>query len=173
MTTHRSWSTLNSTEHERFGLMLVSLKEFSYGYETADALSDEVPEGSAPMRFFMNSLYQYCANYFLVGGGNKLRNLLIQLGSGDLLKAIDDLLATPFGGITFGEILRTFRDKFLTHQTFTFSPLEERIYDKCDLREPETGQRFSKLVNDLFYQTQLLYLALMERYPEAMDVAIE
>jgi hypothetical protein len=164
----KAWSQLNRTDRERVQLMLFSLKEFSFGYETADHLSDAVEEGSAAMRFYMNSLYQYCCNYYLVGGPNKLRNILQELGSGDLLQPLDTLLALPLGETTFGEILRTYRDKFLTHPTFTLRPLQTKIYRKFDLPDPDNHQLFAMLVNDLFVLTRQLYFALAARFPEAL-----
>lgn len=150
--------------------MLVSLQEFSFGYEAADHFSTVAADGSAAMRFYMNSLYQYCCNYYLVGGANKLRNILQDVGSGDLLESLEILLATPLGETTFREILRTFRDKFLTHQTFTIGPIKDKIYGKFDLRDPANGQIFSHLVKDLFFQTQRLYFDLASRFPKAFKV---
>lgn len=149
--------------------MLFSLKEFSYGCERGDALSQEVPAGSASLRFYMNALYQYCANYFLVGGSRKLRDVLKDLGSGDLLAPIDTVLETALGTTTFGDILKAFRDKFLVHQSFTFAPIEEAVHRRFDILAPGNAERFQRLVNDLYARTQELYLQLGLRYPEAFD----
>lgn len=53
------WEQLNRTDRERVQLMVLSLKEFSFGFDMADRLSTEVEQGSAAMRFYMNSLYQH------------------------------------------------------------------------------------------------------------------
>ena len=90
--------------------MIVSLKEFSFGFDTGERMSTEVEQGSAPMRFYLNSLYRSCCNYYLVGGAHKLLNILKKIGSGDLLEPVETLLATPLGETTFSEILRTYRD---------------------------------------------------------------
>ena len=162
------WEQLKRTDQERVQLMVVSLKEFSFGFDMADRLSTEVEQGSAPMRFYMNSLYQYCCNYYLVGGANKLRNVLKDIGSGDLLEPVEMLLAIPLGKTTFGEILRTFRDKFLTHQTFTFRPIQTNIYRKYDMLNSDNATLFQVMANDLFFLTKQLYYALNARFPEAL-----
>lgn len=87
-----SWDKLNATDRERVQLMLVSLKEFCFRYDVADRISTEMEQGCAAMRFCMNSLCQYCCNYHVVGGGNKLMNVLKEIGSGDLLSARNALL---------------------------------------------------------------------------------
>ena len=163
-----AWEQLNRTDRERVQLMVVSLKEFSFGFDMADRLSTEVEQGSAAMRFYMNSLYQYCCNYYLVGGANKLRNVLKDIGSGDLLEPVETLLARPLGETTFGEILRTFRDKFLTHQTFTFRPIQTNIYRKYDMLNSDNATVFQMMANDLFFITKQLYFALNARFPEAL-----
>jgi hypothetical protein len=162
------WVQLKKGDRERVQLMLFSLKEFAFGFDMADRLSDGVEQGSAAMRFYMNSLYQYCCNYYLVGGANKLRNVLKDIGSGDLLTPVETLLAVPLGETTFGEMLRTFRDKFLTHQTFTFRPIQINIYRKYDMLDSDNATRFQMMVNCLFALTKQLYLDLNARFPEAL-----
>lgn len=168
MTQVRNWSQLNETERQQVCLMLASLQEFVFAYDTADRLSAQVDQGSAALRFYMNSLYQYCCNYHLVGGANKLKNILTQLGSGDLLESLEALLNVRLGQTTLAEILRTFRDKFLTHQTFTFKPIQVNIYRKFDLRDPNNAKLFPMMVNDVFFLTRQLYFALAARFPEAI-----
>lgn len=164
----RAWRDLTTREKEQIRLILVSLREFSYGFERADSVASEVAAGSSMLRFYMNALYQYCANYFLVGGAHKLKNVLTNLGSEDLLRSIETLLNTRLGKTNFGEILRSFRDKFLVHQSFTWAPVEDRIYKKYDICKPENAERFQGLVNDLYAETQKLYIAVAQRYPEAL-----
>jgi|GEM_PF-1920949 len=162
------WEQLSKSDRKRVQLMIVSLMEFSFGFDTGERISTEVEQGSAAMRFYLNSLYQYCCNYYLVGGANKLRNILKEIGSGDLLEPLDTLLATPLGETTFGEILRTYRDKFLTHQTFTLGPIQSGVYRKYNMLEPDKGKLFQMMANDLFFLTKQLFLNLNARFPEAL-----
>jgi hypothetical protein len=163
----RAWKDLSQREKEQIQLMLFSLKEFSYGFEKGDVVASEVPAGSAILRFYMNALYQYCANYYLVGGAHKLKNILQEMGSGNLLEHINAILNKKLGETTFGQILKSYRDKFLVHQSFTWSSVEDKIHKKFNILEPSNAEVFQKLVNDLYAETQKLYLALVDRYPEA------
>ncbi len=146
--------------------MLFSLKEFSYGYERADQVAGEFPAGAPILRFYMNSLYQYCANYYLVGGGNKLITILESMGSGDLLSEIRRLLGTQLGGLTLGEVLRLWRDKWLVHPNFKIKTVERHILAKFDPSLPDEGERLQALVNDLFAATQVLYVRLADRFSD-------
>ena len=164
----RDWGQLTGREREQISLMLVSLKEFSYGFDRADEVAAEVLAGCARLRFYMNALYHYCANYFLVGGAHKLRNVVRGLGAADLVEPIEHLLATPLGETNLGEIIRTFRDKFLVHQSFTFAPLEARVHKKFDILESANAERFMALIHELFAATRTLYVELAGRYPLAL-----
>ena len=79
---------------------------------------------------------------------------------GEVSLAIDE--------ITVKEIMRTWRDKFLTHQTFTFKVVEDRIYKKADLADPEKAEAYSAIVTELFERTKQLYVNLAMRFPEAI-----
>lgn len=157
-------------EQEQLKMMLLSLQEFSYGFEQADSIAQEVKPGSAALRFYMNSLYQYCCNYFLVGGANKLSNILCNVGFGDLLDPINEVLSRPMGSMTFGEIIRTYRDKTITHPNFTTRIIRRDIHSRFNLNDPVNATFLSDSVNDLFARTQGLYIALAMRVPEAFEV---
>ena len=167
MADYRTWDDLDERERELVHLMLFSLKEFSYGIDRMDEIWKPGQEPGAQARFYMTSLHQYCANYFMLTGAHKLRDVLRALGSGDLLKPIEDLLATPLGESTFGEILKTFRNKFLTHQSFTLDPVNRGIDAKFDLDDPENSALLTDLIEKLFRQTKQLYVALAMRFKEA------
>ena len=166
----KNWDNLNKTEQTQIGLMLVSLKEFSYAFDTAQQMAKISADGSTVMRFYMNAMYHYVAAYFLVTGGNKLSEKLRALGSGDLLGPIEETLATELGTTTFRELLSVFRSKFLVHQSFTVGPLEEVTKKKYDLAEPGNGERFMDLVNQLFAQVQELYVNIAVRFPEISEL---
>jgi len=164
---YRSWNQLTGREKEQVRLILTSMKEFSYGVDRLDALWSPDQPITAQIRFYMTSLHQYCANYFLLTGAHKLRNVLVRLGSGDLLRPINELLATRLGDTTFGEILKTFRNKFLTHQSFTMDPIDREIQSKFDLDDPSNSARLTDLIERLFRSTQQLYAALGMRFEGA------
>ena len=165
----KAWADLSKAEREKVGLILVSLKEFSYGYEQVAKLSETVTPGTAAVRFYMSSLYHYFCSYFLVGGANKLRNALESLQCGDMLEPIDEILDLRLGETTLREVMRTWRDKFLTHQTFSLRTLDRKIMSKASLTDEETGQLYSGLVTELFGRTQDLYVRFAVRYRDALE----
>ena len=167
MIKYRTWNQLSEREQEQVRLMLFSLKEFSYGVDHMDEIWRPGQEPGAQARFYMTSLHQYCANYFMLTGAHKLRDVLRSLGSGDLLEPVEALLATPLGESTFGEILKTFRNKFLTHQSFTLDPVNRGIHAKFDLDSEQNSATLTDMIEQLFRHTQQLYVALAMRFKEA------
>lgn len=171
MVPYREWEDLEEREQEQVRMILLSLKEFSYGVDRLDEVAQVARPGSAMVRFYMNSLYQYASNYFLGGGAHKLANVVRSLGLSDLLAPIEGILRMPLDGTTFGEIIRMFRDKILTHQSFTFEPYESRVLPRFDMNDPLKGKRFNDLVHDLFVEIQKLYAGLASRFPRATGLS--
>lgn len=159
------WEALSASQQEQLKLVIQSLREFSYGYQRAMGLSKADPD-SARSRFYSHALYQYCANYFTVTGGNKLRVHLTELGSEDLLNPIEQVLNVELGTTTLGMLLDDYRDKMLVHQGFRMTPID-KIYSEYDLSDEENADKFASLVKMLFQAIQELKIALMNRYPEA------
>ena len=87
----------------------------------------------------------------------------------DLLVPIDELLELQLGDTTVGRIMRTWRDKGLVHQTFTFKPIQKNVYSKVDLLDPETGELYSGIVTELFRRARDLYVRFVARYAEALE----
>ena len=77
---------MNKTENEKLGRIWLSLKEFSYCLDTLDTVSVRCDQGCAQMRFYLNSLYSYTANYFLLDNGSN-----IPIG-GNLYPALKELV---------------------------------------------------------------------------------
>ncbi len=150
----KSWDELTDKERESVQLILFSLKEFSYGVDATEAAAAEVVPGAAKLRFYITSLNHYFSSYFLVGGANKLRNRLEQIGSSDLLRPIEELLEIKLGDMKVSEIMRTWRDKFLTHQTFSTELLSKKIHKKADFHSGDNAERYTAIVSELFRRTQ-------------------
>ena len=165
---HKTWDELSSSEKERVKLIILSLKEFSYGVDRTAEVAEQVKPGAAKLNFYMSALYQLFANYFLVGGPNKLSNTLKTLGCEDLMEPIQELLQIEMGNTTVCEIMRTWRDKGLVHQTFTFKPIHKGVYSKVDLVDPGQGELYSSIVTELFLRTKKLYVAFTYRYADAV-----
>jgi hypothetical protein len=165
---YRTWDQLSEREHEQVSLMLFSLKEFSYGVDRLDEIWHPGQQVSARVRFYMTSLHQYCASYYMLSGAHKLKNVLCDLGSGDLLTAIDELLQSELDDTTLGHVLKAFRNKFLTHQSFTTDAIERDIHAKFDLDDPRNAAKLEDLIERLFRATQQLYVNLAMRFPQTM-----
>jgi len=157
---------MHEEQIEKLGHIVFSLKEFCYGLDRLDEISEEVEQGCAQMRFYMNSLYEYTARYFLLNkqedlpiGGN-LYPALKELGLEDYLTPIINTLNKKIGSLDLYTILRTFRNKMITHGNFTFEPLEKKIYEIEDLRKPENYIRFQELLQRLYNQVKELYVNL-------------
>lgn len=164
----KAWAELSEGEREQLGLMLFSLKEFSYGLDRLTEVSDFAAPGVAMVRFYMSSLYHYFAAYFLVGGAHKLRDILIRLGNADLLGPIEELLELRIGELSVGDIVKSWRDKALVHQAFDMRILQSRILSRAELDTPAAGAQLAIVVSALFRQTQALYVGLALRYPEVL-----
>ena len=81
------------------------------------------------MRFYMNSLYSYIANYFLLDNGvndpigGNLYPALEEIGLQDNLNDIITILNTRIDSLEFKEILRTFRNKVIVHYNYSCNAL--------------------------------------------------
>jgi len=157
---------MNEEQIEKLRLIVFSLKEFCYGLDKLDEISEQVEQGSAQMRFYMNSLYEYSARYYLLDkkdclsiGGN-LYPALSKLDLEDYLNPIINTLNEKIGCLDFQTILRTFRNKMITHSEYSFEPIERKIYEIEDLRKSDNYIRFQELLQRLFDQTKELYMKL-------------
>lgn len=167
MSKHRKWDELSEREQEQVGLILASLREFSYGFDQAMSIARFVNPVAPQSRFYVNSLYHYLAAYYLVSGERKMRDVLKGLGCGDLLGSVEAILDTPLGDTVFHRILATFRNKFLVHPSFTVDPIQD-MHKQFDLRNKENADRFMGLIYRLCEQTKNLCLGLAERFPEVL-----
>ncbi|GFP32828.1 hypothetical protein HKBW3S42_01135 [Candidatus Hakubella thermalkaliphila] len=165
---------MDNKQIEKLGLIVASLKEFSYGLDRLDEISLQAEQGSATMRFYLNTLYEYVARYFLLYkdsntplGGN-LYSALKDLGLEDYLDPIIQTLSQRIGTMDLQTILLTFRNKMITHSEFSFEPLEKTIYSIVDLRQPKNSQKYQQLIQKLFDQVKELYINLATSYPEAV-----
>lgn len=147
-------------------MIAFSLKEFSYGVDRIREMRDSVNPLSPMMRFYSNALYQYASSYFLLAGDKRLCDVLSAVGSGDLLSDIQNALSVPMGSTTFGEIIRAFRNKFLTHESFEPQVIDKHIHKNFDLDDPTNQTNLEVLINQLFTEIQKLLLKIYERFPE-------
>ena len=167
---HFSPTCLAEEDMVELGLSFHSLFGFAHGYSRLKQVTDPARDGSPEQSFYLNSLRTLCVNYFI--GTSKrssdmnIRKILEKHNLPHLLKPIDGILNTKLESTTFGEILKRFRNKFLTHELFQVSPLDD-IYKEFDMRRKDNWIVYHLLEQDLFDETVKLFYDLRERYPEA------
>ncbi len=157
---------MNKDQTNRLAFIFTSLKEFSYCLDRLNNVSDTCKPGSAMMRFYLNSIYSYVANYLLLSkkenevlGGN-LYPALKDLGLEHLLDPIIEALKEEIDNIEFREIILKFRNKVFVHTDFTFNQFDKHIYSKIDFTEKKIFDKYQELLQKLCYQIQELYIKI-------------
>ncbi len=147
---------MNPDDIEKLKNIYISLKEFCYGLDTLDKISENCDQSSAMMRFYMNSLYSYTANYFLLDNGvnipigGNLYPALKDMGLEESLNEIIEILNEEIESMKFKEIIRKFRNKALVHTDYSFNALDEQIYNEINLRSIENAQKYQELLQRLY-----------------------
>ena len=99
----------------QLGTAFIYLQEYQYGYyQLLAGESAHLLPNSTPQRFYFNALHVYVAAWFLTQGGF-LRGALDGHGLEAHIAKIDACLERPVGKTTVGEIIRTFRNKYVVH----------------------------------------------------------
>ncbi|MCY3958489.1 MAG: hypothetical protein OXG65_09360 [Chloroflexi bacterium] len=152
------------------GLVLHSMFGFVHGYLRLKAITDPTNDGSPEQSFYLNALRTMCVNYFIGTSPRpsdvNIRNVLEHHSLHHLVHPIDELLGTELGSTTFKSILTKYRNKFLTHELFQVSNLDN-IHDQFNLRRHENWLAYHVLEQRLFNETTKLFYDLRERYPGA------
>ena len=160
----KSWAELTPTQRERLVGLILTLREFTYGYNQSFLISMKGDQQFDARRFYSSSLYQYFANLFLVKGNRGAAPLLREIGSNDLVTTIDVILSYKYCEHDLRYILRGFRDKQLVHTSFASDELEKHLGDDIDLGAHVDSILMS--VADLFTRTRDLHHNLIGRFPE-------
>ena len=143
-----------------------AIKQFCFGFELMDELSDNFTEGRAGITFFLSAIYQQLSVFYLIDKkdrpmGGAFYPALKKYGYENLLQPIKDLLDTPLGTITFGEVVRVFRNKALVHTQFLDSDLD-LIYKQIDMNKPESLKLWQELLLNAYKETKLLAIRVAE-----------
>jgi len=167
---------MNHKNIEKLSNIVISLKEFCYGLDTLDEISNNCAQSSSMMRFYMSSLYSYTTNYFLLNNGTNIPiggNLypaLKDLGLEESLNEIVGILNEEIESMELKEIIRKFRNKAIVHTDYSFDALDENIYNKINLKSIENTQKYLELLRKLYDKTKELYvylcLVLLKHNPE-------
>ncbi len=160
------------TDVELLQLLGISgaVHELCYCCEMVQQASEITWGGSAPVRFYLNSIYHYTSSMFLVDtskpthkdlpmGGTVIR-ALHPMGLADLIKPVKEVLDEPFGNITFGQTILDFRHSHLVHGDFSPERIEYLVRD-THARNPMQMEEFARLVWKLFHRLMILNLQLL------------
>jgi hypothetical protein len=154
----------NCTLDDTAVFIVHTLKQVMYGFEKIDALGPEVAPGSPMIAFYLNSIYNYIAQLFLLDSkkkpmGGSIYSALKRHGLANLLDQIKVILDEPLGDITFGEAIRVFRNKAIVHSTHADADLK-RIYEAVDMGCIENQLRWQELLKRLYDAIKVLALSV-------------
>lgn len=151
---------------ETAAFVVHAIKQFCFGFEKMAETSNSYADASPAKSFYLTAIYQHIAIFYLLDRGKKemggaFFHALVPHGLGPLLDAVREILATRLGQTTFGEIVRTFRNRVIVHPKFGDAGLD-RIYDQVDMEEPEVQSLFQELLERTYIETRTLALRLAE-----------
>jgi hypothetical protein len=122
------------------------IKQVMYGFDRLEQIADETQHGSPMHAFYMNAIYDRLAAMFLLDADGKATGGLFSrvyqpLGLGGCLDEIHSVFGRDIGGLSLGETIRRFRNRFLTHGELSDSDLD-KIYNDVDMLDPMTSGKF-------------------------------
>ena len=141
-----------------------SIKQFCFGFEKMNEISEQYSAGSAGLAFFMSAIYQQLSIFYLIDKkdkpmGGAFYPALKNIGYEHLLDPIKKLFDTPLGSTTFGEVIRVFRNKVIVHNEFIDSDLD-CIYKKVDMKNSDIQKIWQDLLLKAYVETKLLAINL-------------
>lgn len=154
------------------------LKQFLYGFETLIEL--DAADGSPAKAFFMNSIYNYIATFFLLDAdrkppGGSIYPALQRHGLTHLIDPVRLVLNQSLGRTTFGEVIRVFRNEAFVHPDYRDSDLN-RSYVDVDMLEPANQSRFQELLVNLYVAIKEMSIGIIlatGRQPEDFGLHID
>lgn len=144
-----------------------AIKQFCFGFEKLDETADDYRDGSAAKAFYMTAIYHHLAAFYLLnkdpqqpmGGG--FYKALKPYGLERHLDPVNAVLLRPLGSTTFGEVVRVFRNRAIVHPKYQDADVE-RILRQVDMSNPRTMAEFQALLRDVYVQTKLLAVNLIQ-----------
>ena len=155
-----------STLDETAVLLVHAIKQFCFGFEKMNELADEYAHGSAGKAFFLSAIYQHLAVFFLIDRGSKpmggaFYRALSAHGLEHLLQPVREVMDSPLGKTTFGEVVRVFRNKALVHPSYSDSDLD-RVYRDVDMSQADLQRVWQELLFRAYAETKLLAVRVAE-----------
>jgi len=146
--------------------LISMLHSFCYGVERLDEVSFYSGPNSTPISFYINSIYNYIAALYLLDKGSDpiggmVYKTLKPLGLDFLLDDIKQVLEKPIStDYSFGETIKTIRNKFLVHGTFSYNDVS-RVIKMTKMRDVSKQIQLNNLIWELFNQSYILKLKLI------------
>ena len=158
---------------ETITFVVFDLKQVLYGFDRLDSVGGGASPGSTMMAFYLGAVYNLIALLFLLDGdgksmGGSVYPALAKVGLSHHLDGVRSVLGAEIGNATFGEAIRTFRNKVMVHSKHRSSDLE-RPYDLVDMLDIEIQDRWQELLHRLRSQVWDLSVTLIResgRSPE-------
>jgi hypothetical protein len=153
---------------ETLVFLVHSIKQFCSGFERLDEVARSCEAGCAPTAFYMSAIYQHIAVFYLLDKGQQdamggtFYKALKTIGQERLLEPIQEVLDTPIGSTTFGELVRAFRNKVIVHTIYRDADLD-RLYKHANMEDPLIATKFQETLLDVYHVTRLLAPELIER----------
>lgn len=146
--------------------IIVALHTFCYGVERLEEASIRTGPTSTPVRFYINSIYHYIADLYLLGKdkdpiGGIIYKTLDPIGLSALLNPVIEVIDRPLEtGISFGETIKAISTDQFFHGTYWQEDICTILgTTECDgLRQT---QKLNLLIWELFNRTFILKLHLM------------
>ncbi len=148
-----------------------SLHEICFGFERLEEISHSSHGNSTPIRFFINSIYNYLSSMFLIDkdkpshkgleAGGSIILVLHPLGLQNLLIPIYSIFNKELvKGFSLGDLVLKIRHSFIVHGKFSPNSIEY-VVQQTNLRNPKQQILTTTLLWDVFYQLLLLRLQIL------------
>lgn len=157
---------LNDNQIIRLIVIVATLQTFIEGVEALDAVSFLTGPSSRKVTFFVNSVYHFIAALYLLNRdgdpmGGMVYKALEAIGLTQLLGPIKEILDREYAeGVSFGETVRTVRNKSLVHGTFSPEDIASLV-KQTKMRNPSQLIRLADLIWELHHQSAVLMLKLI------------
>lgn len=146
--------------------MVHAIKQFCFGFDTMNETADRHGDASPAKAFYLTAIYHYLAVFYLLDKGNRplggsFYEALRRHGLEHFLEPIREIMDTPLGRTTFGDTVRTFRNRMLVHTGYRDQDLD-RIYRDVDMTDPRVQEGFRRLLIQAYHETRKLAFRVVE-----------
>lgn len=144
--------------------LILGFKQLLFAFDTLNSLEADDPD--IRKAFYLNSIYNYIALFFLLHGegkpmGGTVYPALERHSLTHLLEPMKRLLDEPMGSTTFGEVVRLYRNDAFVHPEYRTEDLD-RVYASVDMEDRVNRERFQQLLVALYLEVRGLIVLIIE-----------